>query len=153
MYIRLELDEMMIYDLEKDEWVYMDFLGGDCDDYLCSIGVWQGWLYDVCVEIDKKLIIVWEFGDCFILEWKFYVCMLEDFFMYIVYGDNLDFFVDFSDIQILINFCDEYVFVWIWLMEENLVERFVMFNLDIYVWEKVDILWGFCLFDKVFLLK
>jgi hypothetical protein len=153
MYIRSELDEMTTYDLEKDEWAYMDPPGGDCDDYLRSIGVWQGRLYDVCVEIDKKLITAWELVDRSTSEWKPYARMPEDLFTYIAYGDNPDPPVDPSDIQILTNFCDEYVLVWTWLMEENLAERFVMFNLDTHVWEKVEIPWGSCSLDKELSLK
>lgn len=146
MYIRSELDGLVSYDLEKGVWkMYMDAPPGDCDDYLRSIGTWQGRLFVVAVALKERSIMAWELVDHSEQKWAAFARMPEDLFLWITYGDNPDPPVDVDcDVEIRTNFCSEYVLVYTWLREEGLAERFVMSNLDTKTWEKVEVPFGGC---------
>lgn len=144
VYIRSELDLMYTYDLEKNVWGFLEPPAGDCDDYLRSIGAWQGRLFDVTVDIEKRSVTAWVLADHSKQEWTAFERMPEEFFAFLTYDDNPDIPVDVADIEIRTNFCDEYVLVYTWLLEEGMAERFIMCNLDTKVWEKVDVPFGAC---------
>ena len=145
MYIRSELDGLVTYDLEKGVWqMYMDAPPGDCDDYLRSIGAWQGRLFDVTVALKERSITAWELVDHFEQKWTAFARMPEDLFSWLTYEDNPEPPVDISDVEIRTNFCSQYVLVYSWLREEGVAERFVMVNLDSKTWEKVEVPFGSC---------
>ncbi|KAG0608706.1 hypothetical protein M758_8G126000 [Ceratodon purpureus] len=146
MYLRSELDGLVTYDVEKGDWnMYMDAPPGDCDDYLRSIGAWQGRLFDVTVGLKERSITAWELVDHAQAKWEAFLRMPEDLFSWITYEDNPDPPVDVDyDVEIRTSFCGEYVLVYTWLFEEGLAARFVMGNLDTKAWEKVDVPFGSC---------
>jgi hypothetical protein len=148
LYIRCELDEIVIYDTEKDKWDGInpsEF--GDSDDFLRGIGAWQWRVFTPSVDPKQRVIRVWELVRPAEQQesWVEIDCMPGELYSWLFY-ENSDPQVDVRDVQILASYCDEHILVYAWYMDEDEYvatgERFVLFNLATRTWQKLEFPFG-----------
>jgi hypothetical protein len=148
LYIRCELDEIVIYDTEKDKWDGInppEF--GDSDDFLRGIGAWQSRVFTPSVDPNQRVIRVWELVRPAEQQesWVEIDCMPGELYSWLFY-ENSDPPVDVRDLQILASYCDEHILVYAWVMDDEEYgargDRFVLFNLATRTWQKLELPFG-----------
>lgn len=85
------------------------------------------------------MISVWEFVG---MGWREFSCIFVGLFCWLNYKDVC--FLGEFDLEICVSYCEEYIFIYIWFYDMNLiwfckveVERFVLFNLVLKVWMRI----------------
>lgn len=146
LYIRCELDEIVIYDVAKDAWDGINPPSdGDSDDFLRGVGAWQDRIFHPSVNPKENVIRVWELTNFADQEWTEYGCMPGELYSWLFYAER-DPPIDRRDVQIMSSYCGEWILLYSWWIDDDELvargERFVMFNLDSRKWQKIELPFG-----------
>ncbi|KAG0557737.1 hypothetical protein M758_11G149200 [Ceratodon purpureus] len=146
LFIRCELDEIVIYDTARDAWDGINPPpNGDSDDFLRGIGAWQDRIFHPSVNPKQKVIRVWELTNLAEEEWTEVDTMPGELYSWLFY-ENSNPPVDYRDVQILASYCKEWILIYAWWIDDEEMiargERFVMFNLVTKIWEKLELPFG-----------
>lgn len=143
VFIRCELDEIVIYDTEEDKWDGINGPpDGDSDDWIRGVGAWDDRIFHPSVDPKQKVIRVWELADIAKQEWKEFDTMPGDLYSWLFY-ENSDPEVDYRDIQIRVSYCSEKLLIYGWYINDQdyfaKSDRFVLYNLASKAWEKLEL--------------
>lgn len=146
LFIRCELDEIVIYDTAKDVW---DGINppprGDSDDFLRGVGAWRDRIFHPSVDPMQKEIRVWELTNLADQqEWTEVATMPRELYSWLFFK-SIEPPVDSRDIQILASYCFQWILIYAWWIDEEhdtRGERFVIFDLETKEFRKLELPFG-----------
>lgn len=141
MYIWFELDNILVYSLEADQWSTLDpplRAVRNLNEQLIKIreclGFWQGRMYAVTSDTQGyiyPLLWVWELVEG--THWIKVDEMPSDIHEWLIAPRIRE----YTDIYVFASFSDELVMIYSWVPKERRAYRFVLYNLATKKWKKV----------------